>query len=111
MKAAWAHPGRNRCVGPDDLAAEILQAGGEQLAWAAVPSYLQVVDGERWPVEWMGGRIQEIHKMKSPLDECDEYVGIVLDCHAGRGLRHVLALCVMGAPTPSTCKSRSTAQC
>ncbi len=34
--------------------------------------------------------------MKGPRDDCDEHRGIVLECHAGKGLKELLAPRVMG---------------
>ena len=69
----------------------MLQAGGHAVARHVSPLYEDVVATEYWPGSWTGGRLAEIHKHKGPTDECDEYRGIVLECHLGKGLKELMA--------------------
>ena len=81
----------NRGVGRDGIAAELLQAGGLPLATALAPIYQQIIDSEDWPVAWTGGKIVDVHKGKGPKNCCDEYRGILLENHLGKGLKEMLA--------------------
>ena len=81
----------NKGVGPDALSVEFLKAGGEQVVHIVHPVYARVLDEERWPVSWAGGSIVEVHKHKGPLNECDEYRGVVLEPHLAKALKVLIA--------------------
>ena len=52
--------------------------------------FQSVVDLELWPTGWSGSRVVEVHKKKGSKQDCDEYRGIHLDNHMGKGLKEVL---------------------
>ncbi|CAK0811430.1 unnamed protein product [Prorocentrum cordatum] len=88
--------GRNKGVGRDGVPAGLLVAGGKALATPLAALYQEIVDTERWPVHWAGGRMQNVHKRKGPFTDCDESRGIVLEDHAAKGLKQLLSHMVTG---------------
>ena len=88
--AAVQRLGRNKGVGRDGVPAELLVAGGPHLHSMLAEVYQEIVDGERWPVQWTGGRMQNVYKNKGPMQDCDESRGIVLEDHAAKGLKQIL---------------------
>ena len=88
--------GRNKGCGRDGLPVEVLLAGGEALYAPVATLYNRLTALEDWPVAWTGGRMQEVHKKKGALDDCDEYRGIVLEDHLAKGYKQWLSSRVMG---------------
>ena len=84
-------------MGKDLLPAEVLQAGGVVLARKLYPLYRRIADEERWPIAWTGGRLGEIFKNKGDRTDPDEYRGVVLGNHLGKGMKEVLAPFVFDA--------------
>ncbi|CAK0879178.1 unnamed protein product, partial [Prorocentrum cordatum] len=50
-----------------------------------------VLQAEVWPVAWTGGRLQEVFKQKGSRANCDDYRGIILEDHLGKGLKQHLS--------------------
>ena len=83
------HP--HRLLGRDGIPVELFEAGGDSFAYPLAEVYQEVVDTERWPVKWTGGRMQNVYKKKGPREDCDESRGIVLEDHAAKGLKQLLS--------------------
>ncbi|CAK0891389.1 unnamed protein product, partial [Prorocentrum cordatum] len=83
--------GRNKGVGRDGVPSELLVAGGDAVNEPLAPIFQDIIDGERWPTSWTGGRMQNVYKKKGPREECDESRGIVLEDHAAKGFKQLLS--------------------
>ena len=62
--AAFAKLGNNKAVGPDDIPAELLKAGGDALACKFAEVNQRTARGLSWPIQWRGGRLANIHMLK-----------------------------------------------
>ena len=55
VEAAFAQLGRNKGVGPDQIPAELLQAGEEAAAYQYSLINCRVLMSASWPTQWRGG--------------------------------------------------------
>ena len=69
---AWMRLGRNKGVGRDGIPAEFLQATAAVSPPIATDLYNEVIANERWPMQWTGGRMQDIFKNKGERAESDD---------------------------------------
>ncbi|CAK0802742.1 unnamed protein product, partial [Prorocentrum cordatum] len=83
--------GRNKGVGRDGAPSELLVAGGDAVNEPLASIFEDIIDGERWPTSWTGGRMQNVYKKKGPREERDEPRGIVLEDHAAKGFQQHLS--------------------
>ena len=72
-----------KAVGPDGINAEVLRAGGEAMVIALQSLMAKIWFTEHWPQQWRGGKIKELHK-KGPVEQTDNYRGVLLSCHMGK---------------------------
>ena len=91
VEAAIGRLGRNKGVGKDGVPAELLQAGGSPLAIMVSAVYQKIVDSEKCPIAWTGGKIVDVYKRKGDAAECDASHGILLSDHISKGLCRILA--------------------
>ena len=66
-------------------------AGGHSIDAPLASLFQEVVDGERWPPRWSGGRRQNVHKRNGPVDDCDESRGILLESHIAKSFKQLLS--------------------
>ena len=88
--AAFAKLDNNKAVGPDDIPAELLKAGGDALACKFAEVNLRTARGLSWPIQWRGGRLANIHKLKGDPQECDNSRGLLRVDHSGKGLLGII---------------------
>ena len=70
----------NRATGGDKVHAKLLKVGGFLLAVKLNEIQARVVDEERWPVAWKGGRLVELFKGKGDSGDCDAQCTPGLQC-------------------------------
>ena len=56
LERSIAELGNNKGLGPDEFAAEVAKAGGSAFAVKLYDVARRIVEEERWPVQWKGGR-------------------------------------------------------
>lgn len=78
--------GLNKVVGIDDLAAEVLQAGGSPAAVLYSSLNIMVASTFQWPIMWTGGLLPNIFKGKGDVRICHNHCGILLADHVGKTL-------------------------
>ncbi|CAK0851528.1 unnamed protein product, partial [Prorocentrum cordatum] len=83
--------GRNKGAGRDGAPSELLAAGGDAVNEPLASIFQDIIDGERWPTSWTGGRMQNVCKKKGPREERDESCGIALEDHAAKGFKQPLS--------------------
>ena len=81
--------GRNG-LGPDQLSASILQAGGWTTAKIVHEIICQVVALEYVPIVWRGGRLLVLYKGKGSPSDCDSYCGLLISDHIAKILTTLL---------------------
>ena len=59
-------------------------AGGDAVNLTLSSIYQDIVDNERWPAAWTGGRMQNVYKKKEPREDCDGPRGVVFEDHAAK---------------------------
>ena len=82
--------GRNKGVGKDEIAAELMQCGGFAMAVQMSRIYERVVCDEAWPIAWKGGRVVELFKGKGDALDCNNSRGLLVADHMGKGLASIL---------------------
>ena len=78
-----------KAIGPDDIAAELIKAGGQARVAKLKELSDKIWSFADWPVTWRGGRIRELHKKGSKRD-CDKYRGLLISDHLGKAAADML---------------------
>ena len=86
VASAIARVGSGKAVGPDEVPAELLKAGGDALAIRVHALIDRVVTSQRWPWRWKGGRIATLWKKKGDYQVCDNSRGLLVSDHLGKVL-------------------------
>ena len=84
VASAIARMGTGKAVGPDEVPAELLKAGGDALAVRVHALIDRVVTSQRWPWRWKGGRIATLWKKKGDYQVCDDNRGLLIADHLGK---------------------------
>ena len=87
-KAFQALPS-NKAVGPDSIPAELLKIALKPCAALLHDLLDKVWNQVYWPLEWRGGRLQELHK-KDSTRVCDNFRGLLISDHLGKAASSVL---------------------
>ncbi len=74
----------HRATGPDDLPAEVLRAGGEELAERLHDVIDTTVCTEQVPIAWKGGQLVNAWKRKGDPRVCGNHRGLLLGDHSGK---------------------------
>lgn len=77
VSAAITSLKNNKAPGPDNIPAELLKNGGEELANVIYEIVVKVFNNEEIPEEWLEGIIVPLHKKGDKLN-CENYRGIAL---------------------------------
>jgi hypothetical protein len=84
VASAIARTGSGKAVGPDEVPAELLKAGGCALAIQVHSLIDRVVTSQRWPWRWKGGRVATLWKKKGDYQICDNSRGLLVSDHVGK---------------------------
>ena len=77
VSAAITSLKNNKAFGPDNIPAELLKMGGEELTKVMHQMILQIYNSETMPETWLEGTIVPLHKKGDKLD-CKNFRGIAL---------------------------------
>ena len=80
---------RSKAVGPDQISAELLRAGGSAVVAKLRDLLVRVWWLAYWPFDWRGGRLQELPK-KGSRRVCDNYRGLLISDHLGKASASIL---------------------
>ena len=78
-----------KAIGPDCISAELMKAGGQPCALMLWDLLCKVWAYAYWPLDWRGGRLQELIKKGSPR-LCDNHRGLLISDHIGKAASSVL---------------------
>jgi hypothetical protein len=84
VASAIARTGTGKAVGPDEVPAELLKAGGCAIAVCVHPLIDRIVVSQRWPWRWKGGRVATLWKKKGDYQVCDNSRGLLVMDHIGK---------------------------
>ena len=84
-------------LGPDQLSASILQAGGWEVAAKVHEVLCQIIEHEYVPIAWPCGRLVILYKGKGSAASCDSYRGLLIADHIGKILTSLLQSALNGA--------------
>ena len=76
--------GIGKAVGPDEIPAELIHAGGDAFGIKSYPIFEQLVINEQWPVRWKGGKIIDLFKRKGSAQDCPNSRGLLVSDHMAK---------------------------
>ena len=77
-------------LGPDQISADILKAGGWRTAAVVHEIILRAIENEHVPVSWRGGKLVVLYKGKGSPSSCDSYRGLLIGDHISKILTTLL---------------------
>ena len=92
--------GNDRAVGPDEIGADLLKAGGFAVVHNVNVFHNRAIKEERAPIAWKGGRIVDLWKRKKDATECSSSRGLLISDHLAKTYTGVLVARAMPCLRP-----------
>ena len=88
--------GNDKACGPDEVPSALLKVGADAMGVKVHGLQQLVVQTERWPVAWKGGRLCDLYKKKGDPSVCKSHRGLTIMDHLANCFIDILKCEIQG---------------